>query len=191
MVEDNAHGLGAYLEGQPLGTFGVLGTQSFHDTKNITSGEGGALLVNDLSWRRAEILREKGTNRSRFLRGEVDKYTWTDLGSSYLPSVASAAVLLAQMEGFEHIQERRQRVWETYARELAGWADRVRVRLMEEPPAASSPRICSGSCCRRRGPVGVHRPLASSGRGGRFPLPGPGQLARRPPPRACAAAVSR
>ena len=140
LVEDNAHGIGATWKGQPLGTFGALGTQSWHDTKNLTSGEGGALLVNDLAMlERAEILREKGTDRSRFLRGQVDKYTWTDLGSSYLMSEVSAALLLAQMEGFDSIQERRQGVWDAYARELSSWALDNGVQLMEEPPGCEQP----------------------------------------------------
>ena len=87
IIEDNAHGLFGKYKGRYLGTFGRLATQSFHETKNITCGEGGALLINDLQYvERAEIIREKGTNRSRFFRGQVDKYTWSDIGSSYLPS---------------------------------------------------------------------------------------------------------
>ena len=87
VVEDNAHGLFGSYRGRSLGTFGVLATQSFHETKNFTCGEGGALLINDARFvERAEIIREKGTNRSRFFRGQVDKYTWVDVGSSYLPS---------------------------------------------------------------------------------------------------------
>ncbi len=98
VVEDNAHGLFASYKGRRLGTFGCLATQSFHETKNIICGEGGALIVNraDLT-ERAEILREKGTNRSRFFRGQVDKYTWVDIGSSYLPSDLLAAYLFAQL----------------------------------------------------------------------------------------------
>ena len=123
VVEDNAHGLGARWRGRHLGTFGAFGTQSFHDTKNLTCGEGGALLVNDPGLRaRAEVVREKGTDRARFLRGDVDKYTWQDIGSSYLPSEISAAVLVAQAEAFERTQSARHAVWSTYARELAPWA---------------------------------------------------------------------
>ncbi len=117
LVEDNAHGLGAHWEGRHLGTFGGLATQSFHDTKNLTCGEGGALLINDDSLReRAEVVREKGTDRSRFLRGEVDKYTWQDVGSSYLLSEVSAALLVAQSEGFASMQARRHEIWDHYAR---------------------------------------------------------------------------
>jgi dTDP-4-amino-4,6-dideoxygalactose transaminase len=123
VIEDNAHGLFGKYRGQNLGTFGAMATQSFHETKNFTCGEGGALLINDRRYvERAEILREKGTNRSRFFRGEVDKYTWVDLGSSYLPSDALAAFLFAQLEAKDAVQNRRREIWETYARELADWA---------------------------------------------------------------------
>ena len=99
LVEDNAHGLFGKYRNQYLGTFGELATQSFHETKNITCGEGGALVINDSGLiERAEIIREKGTNRSRFFRGQVDKYTWVDIGSSYLPSDILAAFLYAQLE---------------------------------------------------------------------------------------------
>ena len=98
VVEDNAHGLFGKYKGQYLGTFGVMATQSFHETKNFSSGEGGALLINDRAFvERAEIIREKGTNRSRFFRGQVDKYTWVDIGSSYLPSDILAAFLYGQL----------------------------------------------------------------------------------------------
>ena len=120
VVEDNAHGLFARYRGRPLGTLGVLGTQSFHHTKNFSSGEGGALVINDPNLtERAEILREKGTNRSRFFRGEVDKYTWVDIGSSYLPSELNAAYLYAQLEVREQIQRKRRTIWERYQTELA------------------------------------------------------------------------
>ncbi len=123
VVEDNAHGLFGAYRGKPLGTFGALATQSFHDTKNITCGEGGALLVNDARLvERAEILREKGTDRSKFFRGEVDKYTWVDVGSSYVLSDLLGAVLLGQLEVRREIQDRRARLWTRYAAELAGWA---------------------------------------------------------------------
>ena len=105
VVEDNAHGLFAKYKGKFLGTFGVMAAQSFHETKNFTSGEGGAILINDDKYlARAEIIREKGTNRSRFFRGQVDKYTWVDLGSSYLPSDLLAAFLAAQLEEREKVQ---------------------------------------------------------------------------------------
>ena len=130
VVEDNAHGLYGRYRGRYLGTLGQLATLSFHETKNFTCGEGGALLINDANFnQRAEILREKGTDRSRFFRGEVDKYTWVDIGSSYLPSDLLAAVLRAQLEHREQIQEMRRRIWETYAAELAAWAKTNGVRL--------------------------------------------------------------
>jgi dTDP-4-amino-4,6-dideoxygalactose transaminase len=130
VVEDNAHGLFGKYRGRPLGSFGCMATQSFHETKNITCGEGGALVINDPKFiEQAEILREKGTNRSRFFRGQVDKYTWVDLGSSYLPSDILAAFLLAQLEQWENIQARRSRIWEYYSQTLNGWAEEHNVRL--------------------------------------------------------------
>src|SRR5881394_427313 len=115
VVEDNAHGLMGKYRGRSLGSFGAMATQSFHETKNVTCGEGGALLINDTRYvERAEIIREKGTNRSRFFRGQVDKYTWVDLGSSYLPSDLLAAYLYAQLEMREEIQRRRARIWNRY-----------------------------------------------------------------------------
>jgi dTDP-4-amino-4,6-dideoxygalactose transaminase len=134
VVEDNAHGLFAAYRDRSLGTFGRLATLSFHDTKNFTCGEGGALLVNDQSLvERAEIIREKGTDRSKFFRGQVDKYTWVDFGSSYLPSDILAAVLLAQLEDRARIQARREAIWNFYARELAEWAARRGARLPVVP----------------------------------------------------------
>ncbi|WP_377643919.1 dTDP-4-amino-4,6-dideoxygalactose transaminase [Oryzobacter terrae] len=140
LVEDNAHGLGGYWNGRHLGTFGGLATQSFHDTKNLTSGEGGALLINDESLRgRAEVVREKGTDRSSFLRGEVDKYTWQDVGSSFLMSEVSAALLVAQSEGFEVMQARRHEVWDRYAEQLAPWAADVGATTMVVPEGNDHP----------------------------------------------------
>lgn len=135
VVEDNAHGLYGKYRGKWLGTFGCMATQSFHETKNFTCGEGGALLINDWKYEeRAEILREKGTNRSRFFRGQVDKYTWVDLGSSYLPSDLLAAFLYAQLERREEIQARRERIWVAYATELADWCEANGVRMPVVPP---------------------------------------------------------
>ncbi|MGG7507792.1 dTDP-4-amino-4,6-dideoxygalactose transaminase [Plantibacter sp. YIM 135249] len=134
VVEDNAHGLGVQHGEKRLGTFGVMGIQSFHDTKNVHSGEGGALIINDLSLlERAEIVREKGTDRSKFLRGQVDKYSWVDVGSSYLMSELQAAVLDAQLQYFDLIQRKRHAVWDRYAVELADWADAVGAQLMTVP----------------------------------------------------------
>jgi dTDP-4-amino-4,6-dideoxygalactose transaminase len=123
VVEDNAHGLFARYRGKYTGTFGCLATQSFHETKNVTCGEGGALLVNDPELvERALIVREKGTNRSQFFRGQVDKYSWVDVGSSYLPSDLLAAFLLAQLEARQKIQKKRRRIWTWYHHQLQGWA---------------------------------------------------------------------
>lgn len=135
IVEDNAHGLFARYKGKYLGTFGAMATQSFHETKNFHCGEGGALLVNDDRYvERAEIIREKGTNRSRFFRGQVDKYTWVDVGSSYLPSDVLAAFLYAQLEAREDIQTKRQRIWEYYNTHLADWSAEFDVQLPTVPP---------------------------------------------------------
>jgi dTDP-4-amino-4,6-dideoxygalactose transaminase len=140
VVEDNAHGLFGKYKGKLLGTFGCLATQSFHETKNLTCGEGGALLINDSRYvERAEIVREKGTDRGRFFRGQVDKYTWVDLGSSYLPSDILAAYLYAQLEARERIQARRREIWERYYEALAGWADGQSVRLPIVPPHCEQP----------------------------------------------------
>jgi dTDP-4-amino-4,6-dideoxygalactose transaminase len=123
VVEDNAHGLFGRYKGRYLGTFGCLATQSFHETKNFYCGEGGALIINNPEMvERAEIIREKGTNRSRFFRGLVDKYGWVDIGSSYLPSDMLAAFLYAQLEHSEQIQANRRRVWEYYDVNLRDWA---------------------------------------------------------------------
>lgn len=140
VVEDNAHGLFARYRGQALGTFGVLATQSFHETKNFTCGEGGALLINDPHYiERAEIIREKGTNRSRFFRGQVDKYTWVDAGSSYLPSELLAAVLYGQLEARVQIQAKRRRVWEYYFTHLQSWAQAQQVQLPIVPDGCEQP----------------------------------------------------
>ena len=130
VVEDNAHGLFGKYKGKDLGTFGVMAAQSFHETKNLTSGEGGALLINDEKYiEDAEIVREKGTNRSRFFRGQVDKYTWVNVGSSYLPSEILAAHLFAQLEEREQIQSARQKIWESYYKELGDWAEESNVQM--------------------------------------------------------------
>jgi len=119
IIEDNAHGLFAKYRGRGLGTFGVMATQSFHETKNISCGEGGALLINDGQYvERAEIIREKGTNRSRFFRGQVDKYTWVDLGSSFLPSELNAAYLYGQLTKADEINENRLKSWNFYYEKL-------------------------------------------------------------------------
>lgn len=140
VVEDNAHALFAKYNGKYLGTFGVMATQSFHETKNFTCGEGGALLINDPHLtERAEIVREKGTNRSRFFRGQVDKYTWVDIGSSYLPSDLLAAYLYAQFEARDKIQSRRQEIWNFYSENLSGWAEENNARLPSIPNHCEQP----------------------------------------------------
>ena len=140
VIEDNAHGLFGRYKGRLLGTMGTLATLSFHETKNITCGEGGALLINDPAFvERAEIIREKGTNRSRFFRGQVDKYTWVDVGSSYLPSELLSAFLFAQLEAQEEIQARRHHIWRYYADQLAEWSQTRGVRLPVVPASCEHP----------------------------------------------------
>lgn len=140
VVEDNAHGLFGKYKGKFLGTFGSMSTLSFHQTKNFTCGEGGALLLNDDKYtERAEIIREKGTDRSRFSRGEVDKYTWVDIGSSYLPSDILAAFLYAQFEAKNHIQQCRQQIWDNYYARLKDWAKEHKVKLPVVPEYCEQP----------------------------------------------------
>jgi dTDP-4-amino-4,6-dideoxygalactose transaminase len=140
VVEDNAHGLFGKFRGKYLGTFGDLATQSFHETKNFTCGEGGALLINNPSFvDRAEIIREKGTNRSRFFRGQIDKYSWVDIGSSYLPSDILAAFLFAQLENKDQIQSKRNKIWEYYNIHLQGWAKENNIRLPTIPAHCVQP----------------------------------------------------
>lgn len=131
VVEDAAQGVMARYQGKPLGTIGHLGCFSFHETKNYTAGgEGGALLINDPRWiERAEILREKGTDRSQFFRGQIDKYTWRDLGSSFLPSELQAAYLYAQLEAAEEINQQRLALWQRYQQAFQPLADKGRVAI--------------------------------------------------------------
>ena len=140
VIEDNAHGLGGSYRGRPLGSFGAMATQSFHSTKNVSCGEGGALVVNDHRFHdRAEIIREKGTNRSQFFRGMVDKYRWVDAGSSYLPSDILAAALTAQLEAFDQTQERRHQIWSAYDVELSGWARAQGITTPSVPAECAHP----------------------------------------------------
>jgi len=140
VVEDNAQGLFARYRGRPLGSFGALAAVSFHETKNVGCGEGGALLVNDAAYvERAEIIQEKGTNRAQFFRGQVDKYTWVDVGSSFLPSDLLAAFLLAQLEARAQIQKRRRVIWTRYEQGLGDWAAQHGVRLPVVPPHCEQP----------------------------------------------------
>jgi dTDP-4-amino-4,6-dideoxygalactose transaminase len=134
VVEDAAQGVNAFYNGLPLGALGHLGTYSFHDTKNYVCGEGGALCINSEGMaERAEIIREKGTNRSQFFRGEVDKYTWVDVGSSYLPSEIACAFLYAQLEAMDEITERRRQVYEFYREHLSPLEERGLARLPVVP----------------------------------------------------------
>jgi dTDP-4-amino-4,6-dideoxygalactose transaminase len=134
VIEDNAHSLGSSLNGKPLGSYSDVSTLSFHSTKNISCGEGGALQTSNVEFiDRAHILREKGTNRRSFIDGNVDKYTWVDLGGSFLPSEYTAAYLLAQLENYEEIQQNRIQMWNTYREELDNWAESNRVSLAPIP----------------------------------------------------------
>jgi dTDP-4-amino-4,6-dideoxygalactose transaminase len=139
VVEDAAQGVNAFYDGRALGAIGHLGTYSFHDTKNYSSGEGGALCINAPEMvERAEIIRDKGTNRSQFFRGEVDKYTWVDIGSSYVPSELCCAFLYAQLEKLEAIVARRRHLYETYRYHLQPLAARGLLRLPEIPEDCTS-----------------------------------------------------
>lgn len=138
LIEDAAHSLGGSWQGRPLGSLGMAGTLSFHESKNFSCGEGGALLVRDEETaRRAEILREKGTNRSRLIRGEVKKYEWVDFGSSYLPSDLQAAMLWAQLQRADELQLRRRAIWDRYQTELADWAAARGAQLPHIPAGCS------------------------------------------------------
>lgn len=140
VIEDNAHGLFGAYRGRPLGSFGAFATQSFHETKNLGSGEGGALVVNDPSFvEAAEIAREKGTNRSQFFRGQVDKYSWRARGSSYLPSEFTAAILLDQLERAAEIQAHRHALWDAYHAALAPLAAAGRIQVSQPPPECRHP----------------------------------------------------
>ena len=139
VVEDAAQAIDAYYKGKPLGTFGDLATFSFHETKNISCGEGGMLVVNNKNYiERSEIIWEKGTNRNAFFRGEVDKYGWVDIGSSFLPSELNAAFLYAQLECLRSIQERRKAIWLDYYDSLYYLQDEYGVRLPIVPDFASN-----------------------------------------------------
>jgi dTDP-4-amino-4,6-dideoxygalactose transaminase len=139
VIEDNAHGLLGNYRGRRLGPRGQMASLSFHETKNCTCGEGGALLINDNRYfDRAEIIREKGTNRSQFFRGMVDKYGWVDLGSSYLPSDLLGAFLCAQLEARDRVQARRRYIWHYYNSHLAEWAASCGVRLPIVPAHCDS-----------------------------------------------------
>jgi len=138
LIEDAAQAIDSTYNGKPLGSFGHFATFSFHETKNIACGEGGMLVVNDPAyWKRAEIIREKGTNRSAFFRGEVSTYSWVDIGSSFLPSDLTAAYLYAQLEHLDVIQEKRIRIWENYHAAFAPLEAAGRVELPQIPQQAT------------------------------------------------------
>ena len=139
VVEDAAQAVDSFYKGRPLGSIGHLAAFSFHETKNIISGEGGMLVINDKQFvERAEIIWEKGTNRSAFWRGEVDKYNWVDIGSSFLPSEIIAAYLFAQLENLEDIQEKRTRIWKKYWQNLKPLAEKGFIRLPNIPDYATN-----------------------------------------------------
>ncbi|MGZ3945446.1 MAG: dTDP-4-amino-4,6-dideoxygalactose transaminase [Mucilaginibacter sp.] len=137
LVEDAAQAVDSYHDGKPLGSIGHLAAMSFHETKNISCGEGGLLIINDERFiKRAEIIREKGTNRSAFFRGEIDKYSWVDIGSSFLPSEILAAYLYAQLEEMDDIQAKRKAIWDAYYEGLAVIEQQNKVTLPKLPPYA-------------------------------------------------------
>ena len=139
VVEDAAHAIDSYYRGKPLGSIGHLSTFSFHETKNIMAGEGGMIVINDERFlQRAEIIREKGTNRSAFFRGEIDKYGWVDLGSSFLPSDIIAAFLYAQLENMHAIQSRRRQIWNNYYQALLPLEKEGLIQLPVVPEYASN-----------------------------------------------------
>lgn len=139
VVEDAAHSVDSFYNGKPLGSIGHLSTFSFHETKNIISGEGGMIVINDERFsKRAEIIREKGTNRSAFFRGEVDKYGWVDIGSSFLPSDLIAAFLFAQVENIDDIQQKRKKIWNTYRNALLPLEEEGKIKLPFLPDYATN-----------------------------------------------------
>jgi dTDP-4-amino-4,6-dideoxygalactose transaminase len=139
VIEDAAQAIDSYYKGHPLGSIGHLSAFSFHETKNIISGEGGMLAINDEQFiKRSEIIWEKGTNRSSFFRGEVNKYGWVDIGSSFLPSEMIAAYLFAQLENLEKIQNQRKHIWNTYYTSLQGLVTQGKIQTPEIPPYATN-----------------------------------------------------
>jgi dTDP-4-amino-4,6-dideoxygalactose transaminase len=139
VVEDAAQAIDSYYKEKPLGSIGHMSAFSFHETKNIISGEGGMLVINDERFiNRAEIIREKGTNRSSFFRGEVDKYGWVDIGSSFLPSDIIAAFLFAQIENLENIQSKRKEIWLSYYESLKELENKNFIKLPFIPDYASN-----------------------------------------------------
>jgi dTDP-4-amino-4,6-dideoxygalactose transaminase len=139
VIEDSAQAIDSYYKGRSLGSIGHLAAFSFHETKNINSGEGGMLVINDERFiRRSEIIWEKGTNRSEFFRGEVNKYGWIDIGSSFLPSEIIAAYLYAQLENIDNIQSKRKSIWEAYFQGLESSCNKNDVKLPFLPEFATN-----------------------------------------------------
>ncbi len=139
VIEDAAHSIDSYYKGKPLGSIGHIAAFSFHETKNVISGEGGMIVINDDRFsKRAEIIREKGTNRSAFFRGEVDKYGWVDIGSSFLPSDIIAAFLYAQLENLDDIQNKRKEIWNYYYENLKSLSDKNYFRFPQIPSYATN-----------------------------------------------------
>jgi dTDP-4-amino-4,6-dideoxygalactose transaminase len=151
VIEDAAQAINSYYKGKPLGAIGHLSAFSFHETKNINCGEGGMLAINDDSLvERAEIIWEKGTNRTQFYKGTVSKYEWVDTGSSFLPSEINAAYLYAQIEHLEDIQAKRKAIWEKYYNQLGAWTHKSGIRLPEIPEYGTNNghafyMVCSGN----------------------------------------------
>ncbi|MEQ8363077.1 MAG: dTDP-4-amino-4,6-dideoxygalactose transaminase [Cyclobacteriaceae bacterium] len=138
LIEDAAQAIDSFYKGRPLGSFGAMSTISFHETKNISCGEGGLLVINEEKYfERAEILRDKGTNRSAFFRGEVDKYSWVDIGSSFLLSELNSAYLLAQLECLDTVQQKRKMLWDVYFEELSAQNLSGKLELPITPSGAS------------------------------------------------------
>lgn len=139
VIEDAAQAIDSFYKGRPLGGIGHFGCFSFHETKNITSGEGGMLVINDPRFiKRSEIIWEKGTNRAAFYRGEIDKYGWVDIGSSFLPSEIVAAFLFAQLENLDNIQDKRKQVWKSYHERLAPLAQEGLLQIPNVPDHATN-----------------------------------------------------
>lgn len=139
IVEDAAQAIDSYYKGKPLGSFGTFAAFSFHETKNVISGEGGLLVINDEKFaKRAEIIREKGTNRSAFFRGEIDKYGWVDIGSSFLPSDIISAYLYAQLENLDKIQNKRKKIWNRYYNNLKSLEKEGKLKLSNVPDYATN-----------------------------------------------------
>lgn len=152
LIEDCAHSIDSYYKRKPLGSFGTLSAFSFHETKNIISGEGGMIVINDEKYlKRAEIIREKGTNRSSFFRGEVDKYGWVDIGSSFLPSEIIAAFLYSQLENLKKIQAKRISIWKAYYKKLKPLSDAGYFTIPRVPEYASNNGHLFYILCRNTG----------------------------------------